>query len=245
MKLAITIEGKTFVPVAAVPYITKGKVTEKLLVGMLIGAAYDLEGEDSVEFRVYRLLPLGDIQIAISATRSELIAVADAYYRDGRLPLDKVAHLLVSEEALRGQMRTPAFRALSPEDGITTEKEPELNLEPDVPWNVAVQLWARLPLRPDFSVGRKNGRDAMTERIDTAMSRALQSLAGAGVVLDRRDLPGRKTDWQRILEFHDSKIAIAKDTLARYFKDLDIKFRRGAKGADALAVLQHFGLRPA
>ncbi|MFO1413363.1 MAG: hypothetical protein U1F10_05525 [Burkholderiales bacterium] len=240
MNLAIGIEGKTYLPVAAVPYITRGKVTDQRLIAALIAATYGMEAAAVADLVAYRLLPLGGIQMAVRVGRDELIAIADEHYLRGRPPLEKTAAMLVAEESLRAQMRVPAF--LTVQDAPADDLELALDLEPTLPWDVATQLWVRLPLRPNLNVARTNGREAVADRIDAAMDDALESLSAAGIVLDRGNLPGRKVDWQRVLQARDAKTTMALATLARYFKELGIRFRKGAKGKDAVQILKHFGL---
>jgi hypothetical protein len=244
MKVAIPINGKNYVPIAAVPYITQGKVSACTVLQMLLMPEAYRDAEHDVELKAYELMRAGDLSLAVRVDAKKISAMAQNCFWDRREPnLSLIGGMIVSAPDLGELMTTHAFREQAARLQIKTDDIPRLNLDPEIPWDVAVQIWAQLPLRPEFEVQRKNDRQRLADRIAAAMDLALERLAQGGMVLSAKDLPGRKQDWQMILQSLDAKISMSRATLATYLRELGFKFRRGAKHKDAIPLLKHFGLQ--
>ena len=240
MKLTIDVKGKTYVPIAAVPYVTGGFFTMRDVIIMaavpgMFAHAYGGTALDAFEF-----LPFGLLSYV---AEERLSAVANiCTYKLTDPPLETIGGMVVEEIELRDLMQ----RISEMESATRTQERrrpaPSWDIEAPLPPAVLQAMYKYLPIEFEFVTLRKNSREAMAKRINNAVNQIALNAGQSNIPFDRTCLPGHKTDFIKILCKIDRRIVGASSTLGEYFSELGLRWRPGSKAVEAAPLLALYGL---
>lgn len=241
MSITFLVQGREFIPLAAVPVVTDGVISEADIVRILANAEAFADPDHELMPIVLVIDPKGQVQ-----------APSDGYFRRwmpptmGRpphIPLKDAASVLVRKHELKALFGL--LKAADTSSGPSRSSRAKWDEDRTMPEEVAAAIRDHCfkylsPIRR-----RKDSRMATEDRVRDAIKKIEKRAQENGVSLDRRQLPGVRRDFLAIVKQVDPTIRIGEGTFNKsYVPKLGIAWRKGAKPMDGVALLRLFNLKP-
>jgi hypothetical protein len=243
MSLMIKAQGRRFLPLRAVPFVTDGLIDLPTIAHMFDDPEAFCDAQhDAVLCALKPQLsgkplpvPREPLTRCINAAGSCANALANPALAG--LVVDAVAvkalhDVLVHELGVHGRLPADAAPPVWNESPVLEASDRAVVLE-------------KLP--PQFmpAPSRVNSKADRLERILAAVDKAEEKALAAGVRFDRTELPGTKAQFTRLLASFDRAItARARATLHDHYFEAGLRWKQGSKPKDAAALLKLFGLSP-
>ena len=241
MRLSIEVDERTYIPLAAIPYITDGFFTQREAIGLIAIPDYLCDCYGGLPLPALRVSSFGRL---IYADNEELARLATICFADRRdPPLRMIADFVVPEEDLRELMERVAKASANGVDRERGDPSTQWDVEARLPKRVWEAVFKGIPqLTLDLQVPRANSADAMKERVKSAVDQISARAEMHGVPFDPHQLLGYKRQFIEILHKVDPRIARADTTLHAYLKDLGLCWKQGSRPKDAQPLMALFGL---
>ena len=240
MKISIEVEGKQYIPIAAVPYITGGFFTSREVVLMAAVPGMFAQAYGSTALDAFEFLSFGRLTYV---SEQKLSSVAEiCMFERQEPPLTLIAGMVVPEMELRDLMRIVPEVESATQAPWRERPTASWDLEAPLPLPVGLAIFKNLPIEMDLTIPRENSAQTKSDRILDAVERISRYAAQHNIPFDRTNLPGRKIDFIKILHKIDARIGGAPATLDRYFEQLNLRWRQGSKRNDAAPLLALYGL---
>ncbi len=240
MKITIEVNGKTYIPIAAIPYVTGGFFTIRDVVVMAAVPGLFAHAHGGTALETFEFLPFGRLTCVSTHKLTALAELNIGEKCDS--PFRNISGMLVLEEELRDLMQIVLEAEATAQAQVRKRPPASWDVEAPLPAPILLAMFKHLPIVVDPRLQWANSADLMRERIQAAVERVSRDAAHANIPFDRTQLPGRKTDFIKILKKIDRQIARAASTLESYFSQLGLRWRQGSKRRDAAPLMALYGL---